>query len=203
MFEDRAVTAEEPMLVSECGVTIALDVARYCAAPSRSERRFLTRLSGPVLDVGCGPGRAAAFLRQRGTPALGLDANSALVELARANGAWCVHQSMFDPVPFEGRWQEVLLLDGNIGIGGDPAKLLERLRNIVTVGGSALLEVGRFGGVASMTVREHHDGEIGAPFPWATVSISALDALIAGSLWKCRHIHEIDDRLVAELERTG
>jgi hypothetical protein len=51
-------------------------------------------------------------------PALGLDANAGLVALARSNGALCVHQNTFDPVPFEGRWQQALLLDGNIGIGG-------------------------------------------------------------------------------------
>jgi SAM-dependent methyltransferase len=202
MFEGRFATTEQPLLVSECGVEIVLDVARYCAAPSRSERRFLKRLTGPILDVGCGPGRAAAYLRQRGIPALGLDANGALVELARTNGAWCVHQSMFEPVPFEGRWQEVLLLDGNIGIGGDPAKLLERLRAIVTMGGHALLEVERFGGNLQMIVREHHAGEVGTPFPWATVSVMSLDALIAGSGWRCEHVHEIDDRLVVELERV-
>ncbi len=192
---------EQPALVSDCGVTIELEVARYCAAPSRSERRFLKRLEGPVLDVGCGPGRAAAYLRQRGVAALGLDANPALVDLARANGAWCVHQSMFDPVPFEGRWKQVLLLDGNIGIGGDPAKMLERLRTIVTIGGHALLEVERFGGNTQMIVREHHAGEIGTPFPWATVSIMSLDELIADSGWRCHQVHEIDDRLVVELER--
>lgn len=189
------------MLVSDCGVTIPLDVARYCASPSRAERRLLKQLDGPVLDVGCGPGRAAAFLRQRGVPALGLDANPALVDLARANGAWCVHQSMFDPVPFEGRWRQVLLLDGNIGIGGDPAKLLERLRTVVTIGGRALLEVERMGGLVSMVVREHHGDDVGAPFPWATVSMRALDVLIADSGWRCAHVHEVDRRLVVELER--
>ena len=66
MFEGRSDTTEQPRLVSECGVEIALDVGRYCAAPARSERRFLKRLTGPILDVGCGPGRAAAYLRHRG-----------------------------------------------------------------------------------------------------------------------------------------
>lgn len=203
MFAGQSAPPEHPRLVSECGVEIRLDVVRYCGAPSRSERRFLDRLTGPLLDVGCGPGRAAAYLRQRGVPALGLDANAGLVDLARTNGAWCVHQSMFDPVPFEGRWHEVLLFDGNIGIGGDPAKLLERLRHIVTIGGHALLEVERLGPSRQMIVREHHAEEIGAPFPWATVSIMSLDVLIAGSGWRCAHVHEIDERLVVELERVG
>ena len=33
---------------------------------------------------------------------------------------------MFEPLPGEGRWGTVLLLDGNVGIGGDPVALLER-----------------------------------------------------------------------------
>lgn len=201
MFEPRTSPADRPVLVSECGTTVELDIQRFHASPSRSERRFFKRLTGPILDVGCGPGRAAAYLRERDVPALGLDVNADLVALARLNGALCVHQCTFDPVPFEGRWQQVLLLDGNIGIGGDPAKLLDRLRRILTPGGRALIEVERNGCSRKMIVREHVSGKIGEPFAWATLTMSGLDELIAGTGWRCEYVHEIDDRLVVELER--
>ncbi|MGK0275903.1 MAG: SAM-dependent methyltransferase [Ilumatobacter sp.] len=184
-------------------MAIELDIQRFRDAPSRSERSFLKRLSGPILDIGCGPGRAAAYLRQRDVPALGLDANAGLVALARSNGALCVHQNAFEPVPFEGRWQQVLLLDGNIGIGGDPAKLLERLRRILIPGGRALIEVERNGTCRQMIVREHVSGRIGEPFAWATLTMSGLDELIAGHGWRCEYVHEIDDRLIVELERLA
>jgi SAM-dependent methyltransferase len=203
MFEPRISPADRPVLVSECGMAIELDIQRFRDAPSRSERRFLKRLTGPILDIGCGPGRAAAYLRQRDVPALGLDANAGLVALARSNGALCVHQNAFEPVPFEGRWQQVLLLDGNIGIGGDPAKLLERLRRILIPGGRALIEVERSGTSRQMIVREHVSGRIGEPFAWATLTMSGLDELIADAGWRCEYVHEIDDRLVVEVERLA
>ena len=203
MFEPSISSTDRPVLVSECGMAIDLEIQRFRDAPSRSERRFFQRLTGPILDIGCGPGRAAAYLRQRGVPALGLDANAGLVALARSNGALCVHQNTFDPVPFEGRWQQVLLLDGNIGIGGDPAKLLERLRHILIPGGQALIEVERSGTSRQMIVREHVSGRIGEPFAWATLTMSGLDELIAGTGWRCEYVHEIDDRLVVELERLS
>jgi SAM-dependent methyltransferase len=203
MSERRMSSADRPALVSECGMTVELDIQRFRDAPSRSERRFLKRLTGPILDIGCGPGRAAAYLCQRDVPAMGLDANADLVALARLNGALCVHQSTFDPVPFEGRWQQVLLLDGNIGIGGDPAKLLERLRRILVPGGQALIEVGRSGSSRQMIVREHASGKVGEPFAWATLTMSGLDELIAGLGWRCEYVYEIDDRLVVELKRLA
>ena len=195
------VPTEKPILVSDCGLIIALHLDRYLDKPSRSERRFLKRLSGPVLDIGCGPGRAAAYLRDRDVPALGLDISAHLVDLARTNGALCVHQSVFDPVPFEGRWHEVLLLDGNIGIGGDPGKMLERLRQIVRPHGRALIEVNPDGPTRNVVVREHVGDQIGEPFDWAVVSMAGFDELIAGSGWRCEHVHTVDDRLVVQLER--
>lgn len=191
------------MLVSDCGLVLTLDIERFCAEPSRNERRLLKRLGGPVLDVGCGPGRAAAYLRHRNVPALGLDISEGLVDLARSNGALCVHQSVFEPVPFEGRWQDVLLLDGNIGIGGDPEQLLERLAQLVLPRGNAYIEVDAVGPTKHLVVREHADGNIGEPFPWAVVSMRGLDGLIAGSGWRCEQVHHVDDRLVVQLRRMS
>lgn len=189
-------------LLSECGLTIDLDIARFCDEPNRAERRFLKTLDGPILDVGCGPGRAAAFLRDRGVASLGLDISASLVELARENGALCVHQSIFDPVPFEGRWDQVLLLDGNIGIGGDPTKMLERLRNVVRPGGQAFIEVSLSGPTRQLIVREHRHGATGEPFSWAVVSMDGIDDLLAQSGWACKHVHTIRDRQPGERWRT-
>ncbi len=40
--------------------------------------------TGPVADIGCGPGRAAAFLAARGLDVVGFDASTAMLDLARA-----------------------------------------------------------------------------------------------------------------------
>ena len=44
-------------------------------------------------------------------------------------GVAALLRDVFDPVPGEGRWETALLADGNIGIGGDPVALLERVRH--------------------------------------------------------------------------
>ena len=85
-------------------------------------------MAGPVLDVGCGPGRLVLGLAQRGTVALGVDPAPAAVALARSRGAPVLQRSVFDPLPGQGRWRTVLLADGNIGIGGDPEPAAAPLR---------------------------------------------------------------------------
>jgi SAM-dependent methyltransferase len=41
------------------------------------------RGSGPVCDLGCGPGQIARYLRERGVDAFGIDLSSAMVETAQ------------------------------------------------------------------------------------------------------------------------
>ena len=56
-----------------------------------------------------------------GQPALGIDISAEAVRQARRRGAPAMCRDVFEPVPGAGRWRTVLLADGNIGIGGDPA----------------------------------------------------------------------------------
>ena len=46
--------------------------------------RVVARTDGPVADIGCGPGRAAAFLATRGLDVVGFDVSTAMLDLARA-----------------------------------------------------------------------------------------------------------------------
>ena len=46
--------------------------------------RVVERTDGPVADIGCGPGRAAAFLAERGIDVAGFDVSTAMLDLARA-----------------------------------------------------------------------------------------------------------------------
>ena len=51
-----------------------------------------------------------------------------------------VRRDVLGPLPGEGTWDHVLLADGNIGIGGDPLRLLHRAAHLLRPGGTVLVE---------------------------------------------------------------
>ena len=62
----------------------------YYLAPFRSwwpqERRAMRFVRGRVLDVGCGAGRVAVHLQERGLDVVGIDVSPLAVEIARRRG---------------------------------------------------------------------------------------------------------------------
>ncbi len=120
-----------------------LDVGtdRWHGPPTAEDETVLAGLTGPVLDVGCGPGRAVLALVHRGVMALGTDSSPRAVAVARRAGVSVLQLSVFDRVPGVGRWRTALLLDGNLGIGGAPVRLLQRLGDLLAPGGEVVAEV--------------------------------------------------------------
>ncbi len=170
-------------LETDAGTALEFPVDRWYAEPTSEEDALLDGLTGPVLDVGCGPGRHALALNRRGIVALGIDASPTAVALARRRGASAIERSVFDRVPAAGRWASALLLDGNIGIGGDPAVLLERVRRLLRPGGVIAVEVEPPGlEVEELTVRLDDGCSRSAWFGWARVGVDGIDgvATIAG-----------------------
>lgn len=141
---------------------------------------LLTRCGGPTLDIGCGPGRLVAGLAAAGISALGIDVSPTAVRLARRRGAHAVRADVFGAVPGEGVWRHALLADGNIGIGGDPRRLLRRCADLVHPGGTILVEADPPGICGWAGAAVLHDGErASAPFPWAFVGADELAPLAA------------------------
>ena len=136
-----------------------------------------------MLDIGCGPGRVPALLAGRGRIALGIDPAPRAVAEALERGAPVLQRSVFTPLPGEGRWGTALLLDGNVGIGGDPVHLLRRCAELLRPGGLVLAEVTAPGTpTAPLTVRlEGSDGGVGPWFPWAVVGADAWPSLATGA----------------------
>ncbi|MEU3842885.1 methyltransferase domain-containing protein [Streptomyces sp. NPDC028635] len=90
-------------------------------------------------------------------------------------GASVLCRSVFASLPGEGRWGTALLLDGNIGIGGDPAALLGRLARVLAPGGLALVETAPVDVDERVTVRlAGPGGTVGSPFAWARIGTPAL-----------------------------
>jgi SAM-dependent methyltransferase len=164
-------------LHDDLGRAHPIEPGRWCRPHLPGDTGLLSRSSGPALDVGCGPGRLTRALTRLGRPTLGIDLSPAAVRLARAAGVMALRRDVFAPLPGHGRWRTVLLADGNIGIGGDPAALLRRCRELLAEGGRLHVEVAAPGtrtwaGDAVLTA-----GDTSAPLPWAVVAVGDLAAL--------------------------
>ena len=146
----------------------------WCRDALPGDRALLEPCTGPTLDVGCGPGRLAAALTANGTPALGIDVSPAAVRLARSRGATALCRDVFGPLPGAGRWHHLLLADGNVGIGGDPAALFARCRRLLGAGGRIHAELAP-PGTPSWSGRTAVHGSP-ARLPWAVLAVDDLAA---------------------------
>ncbi|HEY7593934.1 MAG TPA: class I SAM-dependent methyltransferase [Actinophytocola sp.] len=184
------------------GERISLPVARWRAEPSPGDELMLRHCTGPTLDIGCGPGRLAAALLERGVPALGTDISPVAVRLARAAGAVAVRRDVFDRQPAEGRWRHALLADGNIGIGGDPVRLLGRVRELLGRGGSVLVELDPpGGGLRHGPVRVATDSTGGRWFRWAWLGADMVGEIATAAAMDVGWVRGAGGRWFAELTK--
>ncbi|MFB7631372.1 class I SAM-dependent methyltransferase [Streptomyces sp. NPDC056149] len=186
------------------GELLPLDVERWCAAPDAADTGVLLRCTGPVLDVGCGPGRLVAALAVRGVPVLGVDVSPDAVARTRRLGGAALRRSVFNRLPSEGRWGTALLMDGNVGIGGDPVALLSRLRELARPGGRLLVEAAADDVDERLTVRvEDAHGHHGRPFPWARLGPTALLHTAVATGWTLTGRWTTDNRHFLQLHRPS
>jgi SAM-dependent methyltransferase len=157
------------------GWLLPLDVERWCARADPVDRAVLDRCEGAVLDVGCGPGRLVAELAARGRTVLGIDVSAAAVGHTVRLGGQALRRSVFEPLPGEGRWGTVLLMDGNVGIGGDPRALLDRVARLLARDGLLIAETtpADVDERARVHLTDAQEA-VGAPFLWARLGTPAL-----------------------------
>jgi SAM-dependent methyltransferase len=187
--------------VGEDGSRRPFPVERWLRRPDEHERALLDRAVGPVLDVGCGAGRHVAALRARGVEAVGVEISAHAATLARARGAVVIEGSVFDH-PLPSVWETVLLLDGNIGIGGDPAGLLRRVASLLRRGGSTLVELeppltACHGSRVRLEGRHRQSDWI----DWSFVAVDDIDPLAADSGFEVAERWSADGRWFARLRR--
>jgi len=194
---------------AEVGAGHELYVAAFGDWPA-AERRSVRYVRGRVVDVGCGAGRVALYLQERGFEVVGLDASPLAARTARARGVretWCMSIGEF------GRqvagFDTVVLFGNNFGIFGTP----ERLRRALAAwarrcapgtrilaestnpycGGAPALDRGyyhrnrqrgRLGG--QVRLRTRYRGAATPWFDWLFVSRREMGALVRGTGWHPR-----------------
>lgn len=200
---DRALDGEHCWVRHHDGSLDALPVQSWLGGPgadTRFDRVVVGMCEGPTIDLGCGPGRLVARLVRQGIPALGVDLSATAIGLARGRGAPALHRDVFDPLPGTGRWHTVLLADGNVGLGGDPWRVLRRAAELLRRGGYCVVEFDSTAtGVNVDWVRLESPGTVGPWFRWARVGIDCAAGLAHDVGLAMTDVHRIGNRVVATL----
>jgi SAM-dependent methyltransferase len=192
----------EIMLRLSDGTVAPLTLARWLAPADMTDEQLLSTVAGPVLDVGCGPGRHLHALARRGVFALGVDLSPVAVELARNRGGHAIVGSIFDEIPGAGRWRTALLLDGNIGIGGAPERLLARLAVLLDSCGEVLVELDPPNtATAMLRVRLERNGTTSTWFRWARVAIDDIAEIATAAGYRLIDRTHVRTRWFARLRR--
>lgn len=202
---DAALNGHVCDVVRFGGSTVRLPAERWLGPPDPVDHELLlSRCLGPTLDVGCGPGRLTAALLARGTVALGIDMSDVAVRRTIARGATALQRDVFGAIPGAGRWHHVLLADGNVGIDGDPVRLLRRALELVCSGGTVVAELARPGvGLRRERLRLRVQGRTSGGFDWAHVGADVADSLAAVTGSELIELDRMDGRWVAVLRRVG
>ncbi|HET6732186.1 methyltransferase domain-containing protein [Mycobacterium sp.] len=200
---DRALDGERCWIRHDDGRVQRLPVRSWLGghhADTKFDRTVVGLCKGPTIDLGCGPGRLVTELTRRGVPALGIDQSVTAVGLARRSGAPVLRRDVFEPLPGTGRWQTVLLADGNVGLGGDPLRVLRRAAELLGRGGICISEFdAAASGVRAGLVRLESSRTIGPWFRWASVGVDCAAELAEKAGLALTRIHPIGGRVVVSL----
>lgn len=184
---------------------VTMDVARWNADADATDLTLLSRVTGPVLDIGCGPGRMVRAAMDLGMHAVGIDVSAAALEVAARLGGSFVKGSVFDRVPGEGMWQTALLVDGNVGIGGDIPSLLARCRDLLSTTGEIVVELN-----ADPDHEAHYFAEVvdshgnrSDSFPWAEIGLERIRLLLDRLGLTLVQSWELDERAFCRLARMA
>lgn len=184
---------------------VTMDVSRWSADADDADLTLLSSVTGPLLDIGCGPGRMVRAAEALGIMAVGIDVSPAAVEVASGLGGVFLEGSIFDAVPGAGGWQTALLVDGNIGIGGNVSALLSRCRDILAPEGEIVVELD-----ADPDHEDHYLGVVSdragrssATFPWAEIGLNRIERLLPQLRLELVQSWEIDGRSFCRLARAA
>lgn len=204
LYENGLRNDEPPRLVRPCGRRQDLPMRVWAGEISRADQVLLSHCDGPTLDVGCGPGRLTTALTNRGGVSLGIDVSAVAVRMTQRRGGLALQRNVFAVLPGTGRWGHLLLADGNIGIGGDPVRLLRRCRELLSPLGTVLIDLQPPGaGLLIERIRLEASGSISAPFRWCWVGVDAVLGIAMAAGLVTQEVWRVEDRWQARLGRPA
>ncbi len=185
--------------VGDDGSRRRLPLERWLRTPGAGESELLQRAVGPVLDVGCGAGRHVVALRREGVEAVGIEISRQATALARERGGVVIEGSIFE-ARLPSIWNTALLLDGNIGIGGDPIGLLRRLAGLLRAGGAALVELEPPSTISRTSrVRLESPHEVSDWIPWTFVAGDEIEPIAVAAGLRLDELWTSEGRWFARL----
>lgn len=99
-----------------------------------------------------------------------------------------------------GLWQTVLLVDGNVGLGGDLLRILGRAFELLARGGRCVAEFdAEMIGIRSRWVRLESAREVGPWFRWTSVGVDSAATLAAQVGLTLTGVRLIGGRVIASL----
>jgi SAM-dependent methyltransferase len=155
---------------------------------------------GPVLDLGAGAGRSSLHLQQRGLPVTAVEASPGAAEVCRRRGVADVRLGDLNDPPADQPWAAVLLMCGNLGLGGSwegNRRLLTRLAGLAAPGAVLVGDSVTPNGPAQVALRIRYQGLVTPWWPQYNIPARQMAALVEGTGWKMeRHLEDGADHAV-------
>src|SRR6266516_7696989 len=138
---------------------------------------------GPVLDLGAGAGRASLYLQERGLRVTAVEASPGAVEVCRRRGVADVRLGDLNDPPADLPWAGVLLLCGNLGLGGSwegNRRLLARLAELAAPGAVLAGDSVTPDGPARVVLRIRNRDLVTPWWPQYNIPAAQMAALVGG-----------------------
>jgi SAM-dependent methyltransferase len=170
------------------------------------DRELLPRIErGPVLDLGAGAGRAGLYLQERGLPVTAVEASPGAADVCRRRGLADVRLGDVNDPPADQAWAAVLLLCGNLGLGGSwegNRRLLGRLAELAAPGAVLIGDSVTPDGSPRVVLRIRYRDLVTPWWPQYNIPSGQMGALVDGTGWRIdTHLEDGEDHAVL-LQRT-